>query len=685
MRVKRPLIAISAPVTITAGAVEGDKKNPAKFETTFYTGGALDISGWDLPVVVDLAGLQRGNVLVANLDHDQSKRVGNFDIANDGKTLVAQGTATAATSARDEVVASAADGYQWQSSLEVNPTKVEEVKAGKTITVNGQDFTGPLYVTRKGTLKGFAFVSHGADDNTTVSIAATAASKTESKKMKTEVAAWVSEMLPSIDIDTLSAEEVASLEANYEGRQVKAKPAKTLKMSDALDAKKAEADRVDGITEIALAACDKRPYDIENIKQLAETAVDSKWSIEKFRLELLEATIPAAHTVFGTRRDDRLNNRVVEAAVAQAGRLPDLDKNFDDQTLQAAHDRFKGRIGLKQIFHLAAESNGYRDSTMDVTLNTQRAAFRQTGPQQIHAGGFSGLDISTILSNTANKFLFIGWKGVDQTCLKIAKIQNVRDFKTITTVSLADSLRYEAVGNDGQIKHGTLSELTYTNKADTYAKMLAITRTDIINDDLGALTDVPTRLGNGAMKLLNHIFWTEFLSLVSGSFFAAGNANINTGVADMTVGGLAATETIFMNQTNPDGTPLGLQPAIILVPTALKAAAMTLMNSERLITGATSVTQGDANIWRGRFSVESAPYISNSTYTGNTSTAWWMLANPSELAVISIAALNGNVMPTVETADADFNTLGVQMRGYCDVGVKRQEYRGGVHADGGTS
>ena len=62
-----------------------------------------------------------------------------------------------------------------------------------------------------------------------------------------------------------------------------------------------------------------------------------------------------------------------------------------------------------------------------------------------------------------------------------------------------------------------------------------------------------------------------------------------------------------------------------------------------------------------------------------------MLADPMELPVIAIAALFGNVMPTVDTAEADFNVLGVQMRGYSDVGVNQQEYRGGVYADGGAS
>lgn len=133
MATKKPIIAIAAPVSITAGEAEGEKKGPARFDSTFYTGGALNINGWDLPVVVDLAGLTRGNVLVANLDHDSSKRVGNFDVSNDGKTLVAHGKATAKTAARDEVVGSAADGYQWQASLEVNPHEVESVKAGKTV------------------------------------------------------------------------------------------------------------------------------------------------------------------------------------------------------------------------------------------------------------------------------------------------------------------------------------------------------------------------------------------------------------------------------------------------------------------------------------------------------------------------------------------------------------------------
>jgi hypothetical protein len=35
----------------------------------------------------------------------------------------------------------------------------------------------------------------------------------------------------------------------------------------------------------------------------------------------------------------------------------------------------------------------------------------------------------------------------------------------------------------------------------------------------------------------------------------------------------------------------------------------------------------------------------------------------------------------VETAEADFNVLGVQMRGYYDFGVSKAEYLAGVKVD----
>jgi len=676
------LLAVSAPVELQAAAEDGSSTGPRTFISTFYTGGKLVVANWDLPVVVDLSGLQTSNVLVANLDHDSTHRVGTFEVQNDGTKLVAIGKANAATPWRDEVVNSAMDGYQWQASLEVSPHagKVEKLAKDKTTVVNGQTITGPAYITRSSTLTGFAFVSHGADDNTTATIAATAAHSQKGTDMDPEIKAWIEKM--GFDVESLSDAQLAGLEASYKGKPA---PKQAPNITAGFEAVKAEKKRVDEITEYALAKCEDQPHNIDAIRQLADQAIEGKWSIDKFRLELLEASAPQGVSPFiRARHDDRLSACVLEAAVCAAGRLDNIEKTFDADTLQAAHDRFPHGIGLNELVLLGAQSNGYSARyTSRVTIEAQRAAFGMQAPNQIRAQGWSTINVATILSNVANKFLRRGWDMVDMTPLRIAAIRPVRDFKTVTTVSLTGDTEFRKVGASGEITHGTLGEEVYSNKADTYARMLAITRQDFINDDLGALTEAPRKLGRGGGLMLNKIFWTKFLN--NSAFFTTQRKNVNEGVANMTVGGLAATETIFKQQVDPDGNPLGVSPAILLVPTPLHSAARTLMTSERLIDGTSTNAQGDANIFRGRFRVETSPYMENTLYTGNSPAAWYMLADPNDMPVIEIVALYGRVEPVIETADADFNVLGVQMRGYSDVGVELQEYRGGVRADGGES
>ncbi len=291
----------------------------------------------------------------------------------------------------------------------------------------------------------------------------------------------------------------------------------------------------------------------------------------------------------------------------------------------------------------------------------------------------STMSIPGILSNTANKFLLEGWQGQDMTWSDVASRRSVRDFKTVTSYRLGGGFKYLKVGAGGELKHGTVSEDTYTNKADTYGIMFAITRTDYINDDLGAFTSVPREMGIGASDSFNDIFWTAFLD--NSAFFTSGNNNVSTGGGSaLAAAGLQAAELVFLNQTKPNGTPLAILPELLLVPPALKATAVTLMVSQLTVAGSTNIP--NANIWNGRFRVLSSPYLSNSAYTGYSTAAWYLLASPARLSAIEAAFLNGREVPTVEQADAAFNVLGVEMRAFHDFGVSKQEPRAGVRSNG---
>jgi hypothetical protein len=71
--------------------------------------------------------------------------------------------------------------------------------------------------------------------------------------------------------------------------------------------------------------------------------------------------------------------------------------------------------------------------------------------------------------------------------------------------------------------------------------------------------------------------------------------------------------------------------------------------------------------------VAHSAYPSNAGIAGYSAKAWYLLADPNDLPVIEVAFLNGQQTPTVERADADFNVLGIQFRGYFDFGVALQE------------
>jgi phage major head subunit gpT-like protein len=215
--------------------------------------------------------------------------------------------------------------------------------------------------------------------------------------------------------------------------------------------------------------------------------------------------------------------------------------------------------------------------------------------------------------------------------------------------------------------------------------MLGIARTDLINDDLGALSGAARRLGRGAGLKLNDVFWRVFLN--NATFFAAGNNNVLTGVtagptnSALGLEGLQNADRVFRLQTDPDGQPLGVMAKKLVVPTSLRITALNLMNATNIQSGNT-VSQPDANVFAGQFDVVSSPYMQNAAYTGNSATAWYLLADPADLPVIEVCFLNGVESPTVETADADFHTLGISMRGFHDFGTSLMEYRGGVRAAG---
>lgn len=466
--------------------------------------------------------------------------------------------------------------------------------------------------------------------------------------------------------------------------------------SKKLDAIEAENARVEYIRERALASMQMHIGNSEKTKQIRElmdaAILDEKTTAKDFDLALMRAERFAGPNVF--IRDNarqEITNEVIEAAICMTHKLPGVEQKYDARTLETAHRRFRGGMTLGNLVATAARHAGYRGDMGGATnmLSMWQAANRHRmnsnyEPMAASGSGLSTIDITGILSNTANKFLASQFLYGEQSWRKISKFRNVTDFKQITTYRLTGSNKFVKVPPGGELKHGTLSELSYTNQVDTYGILLGIDRRDFINDDLGALAGRAAEIGAGAIDHLNETFWTEWLD--DSTFFPTDGslANYDAGATDsvLSLAGLENADTIFGLQTKPNGTPIGAEPKILLVPRALRNTARNLMSDSITAAAQSTATLTVNNTWSGSFEIVDSTYLQASALSGSSATAWYLLADPMNMPAIEVAFLFGKETPTIEESELPFDRLGMSMRAYLDWGCNKQEYRAAVKLKG---
>jgi hypothetical protein len=661
-------IKIEKPVELEAGTDSTPAKLP-RFEMLAYTGGPMRIQGWRWPVVVDLAGLGiPSQNRPIRFGHDMQSGVGHTDtIQIDNGRLLAKGTVSRDTAAAKEIVTSSRNGFPWQASIGASVEEFEFVKAEQKVLVNGREFLGPVNVVRKSTLGEISFVDLGADGETSASIAASAtplAKEILGKDDSIYIGASVQAVSPTVGEPEATATPVRTPAAAPQVPDRTEASAESLIQQMRAEAA-AESSRIATIRRL----CAGRFPEIE------ARAIRDGWDGMRTELEILRHNRPTAPAV-QVRANPGVTANLLEAACMLTAKLDGVERLFENETLEAASRRFRGGIGLQELLLEAAWANGYTGRN----FRDSRAVLRFAFQPEIEAG-FSTIDIGGILSNVANKFLLDGFFAVERTWRNVCAVRNVTDFKAVTSYRLIGKDQYEKVPAGGEIKHGTLGNETYTNKADTYGLMLSIDRRDIINDDLGAITTVPRKLGRGSGLAINDVFWAEFLK--NDTFFTAMGGNYFEGAPTaLSIDGLTTAEVAFMDQVDSDKKPIGVMPAILLVPTSLSAMATQLYKAVEIRDTTANNKYPTNNPHQGRFRVEVSRYLSNKQYSGYSNKAWYLLADPNDLPVIEVALLNGQEAPTIETAEADFSVLGIRCKGYHDFGVAKQDPRGGVKSKG---
>ena len=672
-----------------------------------YSGGKMNLPGWRHPVVVDLAGMEipESVPLLTNHENKTDSRIGLISAAVRNNTLEITGEIVSDSRDAADIIAQGKAGADWQLSIGADVKECELVKGSRE--VNGQEVEGPFYHIKKSTLREVSVVAVGADAHTNMKVNAkfnlvNQEGEAMNNKSETKSVSAVSapndavppekkpepEQKPGNPANKAgeptnkpgepekkpdNAEKTpgqAAAEATPPAIQASAGDVAATAREAAQNAVKAERERISAIQAI----CDGEFPEIER------EAIAGGWTPEvvtKKVLETIRAERPAANVNISVKtapEGGELRKTIEAAMCLRVGVSADqLEKSYGAQTVEAGMAEMD--MPLKQLLIECMKLDGIPYSR-GFDNETIRAAF-------------SSVSLPGILSNVANKKLLQSYEAQPIIAMKLCSTGDLNDFKENDRFRLTDVGDLLPIAADGEIKDGGLIEESAKNQLDTYGKKFCLTRKMIINDDLGAFMKVPTAMGNRAARLIDQLFFSRLLSNPAQAdgkaLFSTNHKNLLSGASSaLSSDSLKKAIQLFLDQVDADGQPISVEPKYLLVPTALKHLAIELTQGATLImSGTDNAVRPALNVLSDEnLQVISSPYLGNSAYEGSSQTGWYLFGDPKTVDTWEIGFLKGKRTPTVERGETDFNTLGLWFRVYFDLGVREQDHRGMVKANG---
>lgn len=699
-----------------------------------YGGGKMSLPGWKHPVVVDLAGMTLPDEipLLTNHQNKTDARVGLISATVKNGALEIEGKIVSGSKDALDIVEQSKAGADWQLSIGADVKECELVKGSREI--NGQMHTGPLYHIKKAILREVSVVAVGADITTRMKVAACfnltppnnngENMENENQNPKTtEITAAASVAAPALSAAPVAAPAApaapvaataappapapapAKKEPEKAPEAEKSKPPKAPAAEAACgdDEKKARAAAVPptiqasavpaDITatarEAALSAVRAERERVSSIQEICNgefpeierEAISAGWTPETVTQKVL-ATIRAERPgadvgiIVKSKPEGDTMRQTLEAAMCLRVGVPadELTKSMGEQAVEAGMAEMD--MPVKQLLLECMRLEGM--------------AVPHTLDNQTIRAAFSTVSLPGILSNVANKKLLQSYQAQPVIATKLCTEGDLSDFKETDRFRLTDVGDLLPIAADGEIKEGGLVEEGAKNQIDTYGKKFCLTRKMIINDDLGAFMKVPVGMGNRAARLIDQLFFSRLLKnpvqLDGKALFSAAHKNILNGASSaLSAESLKKAIQLFLDQVDADNQPISVEPRILLVPTALKHLAIELTQGATLIMagGQDNILRPSMNVLsQENLQVVSSPYLANSAYEGASAASWYLFGDKRQVDTFEIGYLKGHRTPTVERGETDFNTLGLWFRVYFDIGVREQDHRGMVKANG---
>ncbi len=279
-------------------------------------------------------------------------------------------------------------------------------------------------------------------------------------------------------------------------------------------------------------------------------------------------------------------------------------------------------------------------------------------------------DFPIILGDTVGRVLRDAYQAAPVGVRRLGRQTTARDFRAVNKIMLGEAPLLEKLNEHGEIKAGTMAEAREAYKVETWARKIGITRQVLVNDDLGAFSDLARRMGQGAAETEARIL-VDLLEANSGNgpklsdnktLFHADHGNKAGSGAAISDTTLSAARLALRTQKGIEDRTIRVTPKNLLVPPALETDA------EKWLATVAPAKAADVNPFSGSLSLVVEPRLTSAT-------RWYVTADPGEIDGLEFAYLSGNQGPQVESRSG-WDVDGVEIRVILDFGAGFVDHRG---------
>ena len=650
-------------------------------EFTATTSDKVRVFDWESWRVIDEVLLMGGRVDPPNgqvplLDtHDNStvdKQLGSArDIRTEGQATVVR---VCVSSTRDDVFTKIKEGHLTDSSVGYDIKEFAMLKEGESGQYEGLTITGPCRVVTAWELMELSLCPIGADP-----AAKARANMKEGKMPKTVGKKGRMEATPE-EQQQLEDELAAVVEDAVEGATAEAEAEIAAILDDAVDGSAAGEDETRSEEEEEETRADNEEKEDQEERSRRSAALGERRRIQEinelcraFKISegLREAMINQG------RSADQARKAVTKVMLKRYQSGPgfygsvrvtnDERENFKARAL----DSLLMRAGKKveKPAEGARELQGY--TLRELARECLRRAGRREPANVIDMVGraLTTTDLPILLTEASNRSMLEGFQEANETWPLWTGEGSTNDFREITMVDAGIDNTLEEIGEHDEYTYTKMAEEAEKARVVTYGVMFAMSRQAIINDDLNALTGIPSRMGAGANKKVGDAVYGVLIAnsaMADGqALFSAAHHNLLTGGGVPDVTKLGAADTAMGLQKDMMGNRLNIRPEYFLAPVSLRVAAETFFNSELI---GTADQPNIRNIYDGAFIRIYEPRLDDDSREN------WYLAGPRHMGV-RVLYLNGIKEPYMETKEG-WNIDGVEHKVRFDFGVKAVSWRG---------